>query len=230
MNQNYLSEDQRSPEWYIARSGKFTGSRFVDMLKRKDSTDFDAQPNGYKALIYQIVLERLTGTHIDNSMDSASLRWGREHEPEAKNYYMLETDCDVKEVGFLLHPTLSFVGVSPDGKVGIKNGLEIKCPKNPFIQMQCFVHGIDDDYIPQVQGCIWVNDADWWDFVSYDPRMPSHMKMFKQRIYRDDDYINNMEKVALRAESDVRGLLEKFSEASILKILEKFNQPSGELS
>lgn len=225
MNQNYLSEEQRTPEWYAARSGKFTGSRFVDMLKRKDATDFDSQPEAYKKLIYQIVLERLTGTHTDSSMDSASLRWGREYEPEAKQYYMLEYDVDVIDVGFLVHPVLSFAGVSPDGVIGDKNGLEVKCPKSPFMQMQRFVHGIDDEYFPQVMGCIWVRDAEWWDFVSYDPRMPAHMKMFKQRVYRDDDYIEKLEATAYRAESDVRKLLEQFSAESVKKILMKFNQP-----
>jgi hypothetical protein len=225
MNQNYLSEDQRTPEWYAARSGKFTGSRLNDMLKRKESTEFEAQAKGYKDLIYQIVLERLTGTHADNSMDSASLRWGRDYEPEAKMYYMLQEDVDVIDVGFLAHPVFSFLGVSPDGVIEPRNGIEIKCPKSPYVQMQRFVSGIDDEYYPQVMGCIWVRDAEWWDFVSYDPRMPAHMTMFKQRIYRDEEYIKHMEAVALRAESDVRKLMTQFSPECIAEVLAKFNQP-----
>jgi hypothetical protein len=226
MNQNYLSEDQRSPEWYAARSGKFTGSRFKDMMKRTEDTEFENQSNkGYRDLIYQLVLERLTGGHTDSSMDSASLRWGRDHEPKAKEYYMLETDNDVEDVGFLLHPTMSFVGVSPDGVIEPINGIEIKCPKSSFVQMQRFLTGIDGEYYPQVQGCIWVRDAEWWDFISYDPRMPPHMKMFRQRVYRDDEYCNKLQQTALRAESDVRELIEKFSADSVKEMLAKFNQP-----
>lgn len=223
MSENYLTEDQRTEAWHQARSGKFTGSRFIDMQKRKPSTEFNDQPKAYKDLIYQVVLERLTGTYNDTGMDSASLRWGREHEKDAQMYYMLCKDEEVNEVGFLLHKDLSFVGISPDGVIKPSGGLEIKCPKNPYVQMQRFVHGIDEEHKPQVYGGIWVGQTDWWDFASYDPRMPPHMKLFVQRVYRDEVYIKQLEESALRAESDVRQLLDKFSIEGIEEAMQKFN-------
>ena len=89
--------------------------------------------------------------------------------------------------------------------------------------MQRFVHGIDEEHKPQVYGGIWVGETDWWDFASYDPRMPPHMKLFVQRIYRDDAYIKQLEESALRAESDVRQLLDKFSIEGIEEAMQKFN-------
>lgn len=224
MNQNYLSEEQRTPEWYAARSGKFTGSRFDIVNKREDGVEFESQPGVYKMLIFQLTLERLTCDHRDTSMDSASLAWGREQEPHAKQYYMLEKDVDVLEVGFLQHRKYSYAGVSPDGRIGTNGGIEIKCPKNSAIHMNRFLEGIDKDIYPQVQGCIWVCEADWWDFVSYDPRMPPHMKLFTQRIERDDSFILQLEDRVSRAESDVRRLLKKFSKESVSDYLKRFNQ------
>lgn len=227
MNENYLTEEQRTEKWFKDRSGKFTGSRFNDVLKRKDDCDFDDQSKGYTDLIYQITLERLTGNYTDTSMDSASLRWGREYEQEAKNYYILEFEFDVQEIGFVQHKELYFAGVSPDGVVTEKKGgVEIKCPKNSFIQMSRFLTGIEDFNVPQVTGAIWTFDAEWWDWVSYDPRMPPHLKLFHQRIYRDEGKVKELETKILRAESDVRDLIEKFSPESVKILLNKFNKES----
>jgi hypothetical protein len=33
----------------------------------------------------------------------------------------------------------------------------------------------------------------WCDFVSYDPRMPEHMRLFIRRVPRDDKRINDLE-------------------------------------
>lgn len=225
MNQNYLSEEQRTPEWYAARSGRFTGSRFDVLNKREDGILFEAQPKTYQTLIFQTVLERMTGDYRDTSIDSASLAWGREQEPHGKQYYMLETDQDVQEVGFLQHKEYSFIGVSPDGRIGTHGGMELKCPKNSAIHMNRFLDGIDEEIYPQVQGCIWVCEAEWWDFVSYDPRMPAHMKLFMQRIERDDQFIMNLEGKLMRAESDVRDLLKKFSKDNVANLLKRFKQP-----
>ena len=40
----------------------------------------------------------------------------------------------------------------------------------------------------QVQGNLWISDREWWDFVSYWPRLP----MLCVRVYRDEDYIKAM--------------------------------------
>lgn len=221
MNENLLTFDQRTPEWYQARSGKFTGSRFKDVLTRKPE---GAQPKAYENLIWQLVVERLTGEFEDNGVDSASLRWGREHEEEARRFYSFETGESVTECGFVLHPIYKqFVGVSPDGRVGRDGGTEFKCPKKSEIHLARFKSGITDEFIPQVQGCIWTCETEWWDWVSYDPRMPMHLRMFRQRIYRDDAYIKNLEQTILRSEADIRDTLEQYSEDNIIALLQQFN-------
>ncbi len=49
------------------------------------------------------------------------------------------------------------------------------------------------DHMAQVQGVMWIADRQWLDFVSYDPRMPERLRLFKQRIPRDDAFIATLE-------------------------------------
>lgn len=41
----------------------------------------------------------------------------------------------------------------------------------------------------QVQGILWVTGRAWWDFISFDPRMPEHLQLYIERIERDEAYI-----------------------------------------
>ena len=40
----------------------------------------------------------------------------------------------------------------------------------------------------QVQGSIWTTEREWWDFMSYWPKLPP----LRVRVYRDEDYIKSM--------------------------------------
>lgn len=215
LNENLFDTDQRTEQWYLDRSGKFTGSRFKDLLA------FDAKGDPLKAhlnLLQQIIGERLSGRYQDTGMDSRSLKYGRETEPFGAAEYELQTGLIVKPAGFITHPKILFAGVSPDGLVG-NNGLEIKCPINWDIHLARFENGMEDFHLPQVQGSMWVTDAEWWDFVSYQPFVKPHLQFYRERIYRDDEYIANLEKQVYLAESKVRERLEFYNEVNIEQIL-----------
>ena len=40
----------------------------------------------------------------------------------------------------------------------------------------------------QVQGSLWITEREWWDFCAYWPSFP----LFCTRIYRDEDYIQEL--------------------------------------
>jgi len=48
--------------------------------------------------------------------------------------------------------------------------------------------------MPQVQGNLWINDREWCDFISFDPRIDGDGRLFIKRIYRDETYIKNLER------------------------------------
>jgi len=216
-NPNLIAPEQRTEGWHQERSGKFTASRFVDVLARGKKA--------YADLLGQMVVERLTGDYMDKEMDSYALKWGREVEPHARQAYQFETGNVVTESGFKVHPIYKFVGASPDGLVDPDGGTEFKCPKNPIIHLDRFSNGMNEaEFMPQVQGCIWVFGRDWWDWVSFDPRFQGdqrHLRFYRQRVYRDDAYIDKLEKAILIAEGEVRDALESYSAERIEQILEQ---------
>lgn len=196
--------EQRSPEWHADRAGKFTGSKFVDVMARNKKT---GEPlKAYHDLVWQVVVERMTGQPVEGPT-AAALQWGEDVEPFAREAYELETGNVVIEAGFIPHPTLAFAGASPDGLIGEDGGLEMKCPKNPAIHLERFINGLPDEYYPQIQGCMWVTGRKWWDFVSFDPRMPESHRLLRIRVERDDAYIQRLEAAVIEAEARVAGLL-----------------------
>ena len=102
--------EQRTPEWQAARLGKATASRIADIVARTKSGYSTSRAN-YAA---QLVCERLTGVAAESYV-SAAMQWGLEKEPEAQRLYAFEHDIEVREVGFLDHPSIAMSGASPDG-------------------------------------------------------------------------------------------------------------------
>lgn len=199
-----INPEQRSIEWHKQRASKFTGSRFVDVLARNKRTGEPTK--AWHDLIWQIVVERMTGEAIEGPTGYA-LQWGTEVEPFAREAYEIETGKSVIESGFIVHPNFDFVGASPDGLIGEKGGLEMKCPKSSAVHLERFLIGVPEEYVPQIQGCMWVTGRQWWDFVSYDPRMPDSHRLFIRRVDRDCEFIANLETAVLEAEMHAQKIL-----------------------
>lgn len=196
-------ELQRTDAWVKERSGKFTGSRFADVLARNKRT---GEPlKAYHDLIWQVVVERMTGEAVEGPSGYA-LQWGTDVEPFAREAYELETGNLVTECGFIEHPEHPFCGVSPDGLIGTDGGLEMKCPKSSIIHVERFINGVPAEYEPQIQGGMWVTGRAWWDFVSFDPRMPESHRLLIVRVERDQKYIEALQSAVIEAEATAQTL------------------------
>jgi hypothetical protein len=179
--------EQRSAEWFAARLGRATGSAFADAMAKLKNGQPSERRNKYAI---QLVAERLTGQPTPH-FETAAMRWGVDNEPAARVEYAWLRSTEVEEVGFIAHPSI-MAGISPDGLIGADGGLEIKCPTT-VVHIETILNGMPDDHKPQVQGAMWITGRAWWDFVSYDPRVPKHLQLFVQRIPRDDIYIANLD-------------------------------------
>jgi putative phage-type endonuclease len=195
--------EQRSEEWFAARLGVITASRFKDVMAKTKSGSA-ATREAYK---WQIVAERLSGEQQDVYQNSA-MRWGTEKEPEAMAAYEWLYDVEVDQVGLIkLSDT---VGCSPDGFVTDNVGIEIKCPYNTSIHLQTLDSGeMPKGHKAQVQGCMWVTGREFWDFVSFDPRLPEKIQLFCKRIERDDDYIKELKKEIDTFDDECNELIER---------------------
>ena len=178
---------QGSTEWFAARRGKVTASRVHDII-RTTKTGPAASRKNYMT---ELVLERLTNTTPD-SFTNEAMQWGTDHEGAARDVYSFIKNVEVEEFGFLDHPTLS-AGASPDGLIGSEGGLEIKCP-NSATHIETLRNGkIKPEYITQMQWNMACSGRQWWDFMSFDPRMPEGLKHWIKRIERDQDRIDELE-------------------------------------
>lgn len=175
---------QGSPEWRAVKAGKISGSRFRAVL---DLSKRNGQPNkARRDLVADLVRELETGllTEIE---PNAYMAHGTRCEPMACALYEWDRDIQVQHAAWIPHPTIEYVGFSPDGLVGDDGMLEIKSPALEPRHLRTVESGkCPDDYMPQVQGGLFVTGRQWCDFVSFwEPTYD----LAVVRVYRDDEYI-----------------------------------------
>jgi putative phage-type endonuclease len=179
---------QGSPEWKALRCGKVTASRVADVVA-KTKTGYSASRANYLA---QLIAERLTKTPAE-TYTNAAMQHGTETEPEARDAYCFYHGVTVEQVAFVPHPKIDQAGASPDGLVGDDGLVEIKCPNTATHLETLLGQAVPAKYIDQMQFQMACTGRKWCDFVSYDPRMPEHMRLFVRRVERDDKRIDFLE-------------------------------------
>lgn len=203
---------QGSEAWHQARLGKVTASRVADVIARTKSGPAASRKN----YLAELVAERLTGQPTEGFMNAA-MKWGIDTEPQARAAYEFFSDLTVEEVGFVEHPTIAMTGASPDGLVGGRGMVEIKCP-NTATHIDTLLTGtIPGKYMTQMQWQMACADRAWCDFVSFDPRMPADLQLYVKRVERDDGEIEGLEAAVIEflAELDAKvAALQKLSEAA----------------
>lgn len=214
--------EQGSAEWKACRAGRITGSRMAAVLDRTKKGEDGAKRRDLKATI---LAEALTGEPEPEGFVSYEMRWGTDTEPLARAEYEIRTGYMVDQVGFILHPIHLRFGVSPDGIVNptataeginsIEGMVEIKCPKTATHLGYMLAGVVPEAYEPQMMWEMANTDAQWCDFVSYDPRLPEHLQFFTKRLMRDNAWISELEREALVFLAEVDALLEKLPPAPI---------------
>lgn len=180
---------QGTPEWFAERRGKVTASRVADVVARTKS-GYSASRANYAA---QLIAERLTG-EVAESYSNAAMQWGNDTEPHARAAYEFMQDADVELVGLVPHPTITASGASPDGLVGQHGLVEIKCPNTSTHIDTLLGAKVPTKYITQIQWQLACTGRMWCDFASFDPRMPESMRLYVERVYRDDARIAELER------------------------------------
>lgn len=185
-----MSDIQRTDEWFNARLGCVTASRVADVMAKTRNGDYSASRKNYMA---ELVCERLT-RQPTIGFESTAMKWGTDTEPMARAAYEIETGMLVTEVGFILHPTIEMFGSSPDGLIDPAGGVEIKCPNTATHIETLLGANVKMEYVYQMQTGMDCTEKEWWDFVSFDPRLNGRLQLFIKRFYRDDKMISNIEK------------------------------------
>lgn len=180
--------EQGTPEWHAQRLGRVTASRVADVIART-KTGWGASRANYMA---ELLVERLTGKATEG-YTNAAMQWGIDQEPAARETYEFLHSCSVEQAAFVEHPNIGMTGASPDGYVGADGLVEFKCPNSATHSETLLGGTIPQKYVVQIQWQMACTGRKWCDWVSFDPRFPASMRMFVQRIARNDKMISELE-------------------------------------
>ncbi len=204
----YFDVDQGSAHWYKLRAGRPTASNF-DKIITPAKMELSAQRRPYAC---RIIAERLMNWQADSLDKITHIQAGKENEPLAVQQFEFVTETKTKKVGFVETDDGRF-GASPDRVAGIHDTsvdlvAEVKCPTVP-VQMERLIFGQDDEkakamYRCQVQGQLWVAEADKAVFYSYHPRMPQYLV----RTGRDDAFIAKLAAAMEQFSDELEGWME----------------------
>jgi len=197
--------EQGSEEWLNLRMGWITASKFKDVI----SNGRGGNPSKTRlSYMYQLAAEALSNERVEG-FTNEYMEWGTATEPQARAMYEFDSGNETSEVAFIKWNNSNKIGISPDGLIGDNGGLEIKCPKTTT-QIETYLSGkMPSTHKPQVQGSMWVTGRDWWDFVSFDPRIDGAAGYFCVRVERDEKYIKELEEKCLAFEYELLEIIKK---------------------
>lgn len=174
----HLPVEQGSKEWLDAKIGIASASNFDRIITPKTGK-LSTSSEGYA---HELIAEQILKRPLDDAT-TAFMQRGNLVEKAARDWYSLQTGADVERAGFILRDDRR-AGCSPDGLIGADGGLEIKCP-SAGVHIGYLLGDAGEKYRCQVQGCLWVTQRSYWDFVSYNPDFPSALV----RFHRDEEFI-----------------------------------------
>jgi hypothetical protein len=190
--------DQGTDEWHSARLGIPTASCFATvMAKGKDGGASKTRADYMRKLAGEV----LTGRPMD-SYSNGHMERGKEREPDARNMYSFMRDVDPQCVGFIRNGQK---GCSPDSLVNDDGGLEIKSAAAHIQVERLLTNKLPAEHRAQVQGCIWIAEREWWDFVSYCPGLP----LLVVREFRDDEYVAKLAEAVAAFNDELDGMVER---------------------
>jgi hypothetical protein len=160
---------QYSEGWWTTRKGVPTASNFGKIFTAKTMKPSASQDD----YIAELIADKVDRTPPDFvvAYTNPEMIHGLETEGEARDFYSMDRNLDVEQVGFCLTDDERF-GCSPDGLVGADGGLELKCPQLKTQVKYLLDGGLPDEYRAQVHGSLIVTGRKWWDFLSYAPGLP----------------------------------------------------------
>lgn len=195
---------QGTPNWHAARRGHLTGSRMADVLAvLKNGKPAQARTD----YLMEVVNERLTGIAETRFVTSA-MQDGIEREPLARAEYEIVTGRDVRDAGFILHPTIEHFGATPDGLVGANGLLEIKCVTRKTY-LRWLTEGIvPPEYVPQMIAECVCAQREWVDFVAFHPDF-GERKLFVRRFVPTAEERQRVEDEARKFLADVELMFDR---------------------
>ena len=162
-----MNPHQKTEQWHKDREGKLTASSF-------------GQAAGLGPGSRQLLWRRMMGLE-ERFVGNIATDWGEQNEATAIEEYRnrhLESGSTLDLVGFISHPTMAWLGGSPDFFAGDQGYGEVKCPYS-----QALYPEIPPYYMAQIQGGMQITGRAYCDFVVWTPEV-----MSVTRVDRSEEY------------------------------------------
>jgi hypothetical protein len=172
---NMVFTEQRSPEWFMARLGRVTGSVAAGVWDTKKDSSPTAE---WKKLQDRLLAELLTGNSAEDVYVTREMQRGIELEPTARRALGKRMGVRLDECGFLAHKSL-MAGSSLDSHAeDFATVVELKCPLTTTHLTYIEGKGLPDTYLGQLYHNIYITQAERLWFASFDDRVPPHLQLF----------------------------------------------------
>lgn len=144
-------------ELSVLRRDRITGSRLPKVL--------GLSPYGSRSDCLREMVRENLGESVEFESNFIT-EYGNEHEPDAIAEYEMTRGVVVHGgQDFVLHPTVGFLGATPDGLIGTDGVLETKCPWRAL-----YSHiSQRPDYEAQIRLQLECTQREWADFVVWRP-------------------------------------------------------------
>jgi putative phage-type endonuclease len=171
--------EQRTPPWYEARRTLITASDCAAALGVKPFATFKGCPR--KELLDKKLTQRF--------MTNVFVEHGNKYEDEARDAAMDALGKQSLDFGMIRHPSLPWLGASPDGITTDGIMVEIKNP----LRRKIIPGEVPHHYFPQVQVQMEVCDIEETLFIQYMPASLTKGKPFMDITWvkRDREWFEN---------------------------------------
>lgn len=194
--------EQGSDEWHRLRLGVATASNFNRIITGTGKPSEQIDKYALELATQMLLINPEIG-YINDAMAK-----GNALESKARDFYQEETFNSVETITMFKSFCGNF-GYSPDGLVGDNGLIEVKSPNSTTH----FKYIIDKEapliYKPQMQGGLWVSNREWIDFVSFCDNI-KEKPIFIKRVYRDENYISQLQELVYETISKRNELLAQF--------------------
>ena len=180
---------QNTPEWLKLRASKPTSSKFSCLI-----TGTGLPSKSLPDYAMELATEAYLGAPIDDGFKGNKYtERGHELESESRADYEMLKQVRVQDVGFMTDDLMRW-GSSSDGLVGEDGLVEFKnLISKTFMKLLVYVkkhNKTPTEYIPQLQGELFVSERKWVDIVFYNPNFDTII----HRHYPDLAFHKTLEK------------------------------------